>query len=299
MAAITEQRDKIGDKDVKVDNSKFKIKSIGYAAENLELGSTKLEISPVENLGYLHGEVNTDKEIIEEQGVDAKGNSYNVKIETSNSMTAEWLQWGSNRMTPPNVRRGERVLLWQYAEEDKYYWSSIGMDDHLRRLETVTMAFSNTKDESTKKLTAENSYFLEVSTHEKLVTLKTNKSDGENFAYCIQINTKDGKVVITDDVNNFIVLESEEKRIHLENADASKIILDKKDCLIETADSIKLKTNKFNVESHQNMVKSTETRIESNFSVKGGAFNHNGVNVGSSHTHSGVRGGSDSTGGPK
>lgn len=290
MADVLDKRDQIGNPDVKIDKSKFKIKSIAYAAENLELGKTLLEVTPVESLGYLHGEVNAEKETFEETGVDAKGNTYNVKIETSNAMVAEWLQFGSNRITPPNVRRGERVLLWQYAEEDKYYWSTLGLDDHLRRLETVTFAFSDTKDESTKSLTPENSYYFEVDTHNKLVTLSTSKSDGEPFKYVVQINAKDGKIVITDDTNNYIMLNSREKQLILENANGSKVNIEKKNITIDSGDSVTINTKKFKVNA--------KTEINGDTSTKG-SLRNNGTNVGSTHTHGGVRSGQSSTSTPR
>ena len=66
--------------------TKLFIKSIGYAAMNLELDSNKLEIYPVEEYGYTDGEINDDREQIEESGIDSAGNSYTDKIETSNTI---------------------------------------------------------------------------------------------------------------------------------------------------------------------------------------------------------------------
>lgn len=302
MVDITEKRDSVGNPDVKIDKSKFKIKSIAYAAENLELGKTQLEVTPVESLGYLHGEINTEREVFEETGTDSKGNTYNVKIETSNSMIAEWLQFGSNRITPPNIRRGERVLLWQYAEEDKYYWSTMGLDDHLRRLETVTFAFSATKDESTKKLTPQNSYYFEIDTHNKLVTMSTSKADDEPFGYVVQINAKDGKLVITDDTNNYIMLDSREKRWIIENVDGSKVDINKRVVDIFTGDSVNIKTNSFTVDANTARIDATTT-IDGQTTVNGdvsthGSLTNNKVNVGSSHSHGGVEGGRGRTSTP-
>lgn len=295
MADIIDKRDKVGNTEVKIDRSKFKIKTIAYAAQNLELGKTQLEVTPVESLGYLHGEINTEKEVIEETGIDSKGNTYNVKLETSNTMVAEWLQFGSNRITPPNIRRGERVLLWQYAEEDKYYWTTLGLDDHLRRLETVTFAFSDTKEESTKSLTPENTYYFEIDTHNKLVTLSTAKSDGEEFDYTIQINAKDGKIVITDDINNFILLNSREKQLLLENADGSRVNIVKKSITMDATDSVTINTKQFTVNGKTDI--NGSTNINGATSIKGSLTN-NGTNVGSSHTHGGVQGGRGSTSTP-
>lgn len=297
MATEYERRDSVGNVDVKQENSKFHIKSIAYAAQNLTLGETKLEVTPVEQLGYLDGEVTSDQEEFEETGVDAKGNAYSVKISTSNAMVAEWLKWGSNRDTPPNIRRGERVLLWQYAEEDKYYWTSTGLDDHLRRLETVRWVFSNTKDEDTEDLNETNSYYAEVDTHAKAITLRTNKSDGEPFAYNVQINTKDGCLTIMDDVGNSMGINSAINQVWMENADNSYVILDKKNIEINANDTIKMNARNVVIGATNVNVGASSTTIDSNVATNGSLTN-NGKNVGSSHTHGGVSSGPSRTGTP-
>lgn len=303
MAHESERRDEVGSTEIKIDKSKFYIKSIAYAAENLPIGSTKLEVTPVEALGYMQGEVTTDREVMEETGVDAYGNVYTAKIETSNAMVAEWLQWGSNRVTPPNIRRGERVLLWQYAQEDKYYWSAMGLDDHLRRLETVIYAWSNTKDEETQKLDPSNSYYAEVNTHEKVVTFRTNMSDGEPHAYLLQLNTKSGCLTVTDDVGNTFGINSASNQVWLENADKSYVVLDRKSVLINAQDEVNITAKSLNIKTQTNSVQSSTTDFNSNVNIQGntatkGGLTNNGKNVGSTHTHKGVTSGPSSTSTP-
>ena len=136
--------------------------------------------------------------------------------------------------------RGERVLLWRYADTDQYYWTTLGMDDYLRKLETVVYAFSDTKDESVKVLTPDNAYYLEISTHKKLVTFSTAKSDGEPYAYTFQFDTAAGRVTLADDVGNYMELDSKNTSITLENADDSKVVLDRKVINISSVDAINL-----------------------------------------------------------
>lgn len=88
-------------------------------------------------------------------------------------------------------------------------------------------AWSNTRDESVKILDETNTYYFQISTHLKLVTFSTSKSDGEPYAYTIQINTKKGYLIITDDIGNRIEMDSGEKIIEVENADGTKYVLDK------------------------------------------------------------------------
>ena len=120
-----------------MDQSLFHVYTIGRAASNRKLSSPLLEVYPIEHFGYLDGEINSDPTTTKASGVDANGKAYTTSVTTTNSIQATWIQWGSNRTTPPDVRRGERVLLWRYADTDQFYWTTLGMDDYLRRLETV------------------------------------------------------------------------------------------------------------------------------------------------------------------
>lgn len=315
----------------KVNKSKLFIKSIGYAAANLELNSKLLEVFPVEEFGYVDGEITDEREIIEESGVDAKGNVYSDKIETSNSLIAEWMPMSSNRYTAPNIRRGERVLLLQYADDDKYYWVTMGLDDHLRRRETVVLNLSNTVDESTTVLNSDNSYSIVWSTHTKELTIQTSKSDGEEHAYIVKIDTKAGMFIVTDDINNQISIESGEKRITLENADGAVISIDKKNIRMEAPETIDIKAKNVNITSESTKVSTTKYSLNSTtanivsakYSMSGGSIDmggsglnvgtgsvftgtvasigtitNNGVDIGSTHRHGGVRGGGDTTSTP-
>lgn len=222
--------------------SQFRLYSIAIAAENRKLDSHELECMPVEILGFVDGEITSDRQEFEDEGVDAFDESYTVKVSQSNSVVATWLQWGSNRITPPDIRRGERLMLWRFGDTDKLYWTDTGLDGFLRRLETAIWAFSNTRDESTKALTPENSYFMEVSTHRKQITLRTCKSDGEPFAYTMQLNTKEGVFTLTDDDENYIEFDSAERKITLKNKDGTVVILDKRNIFMVAPDLIKAVT---------------------------------------------------------
>ena len=260
--------------------SKFAIKSIGRAAANIDDATTILEVISVEDAGYSDGEITDGREKLEAQGVDQDGTVWNVAIETSNTIKAEWLPFNTNRFTVPNVRRGERVLLWQYGDNDKYYWTTMGLDDHLRRLETATFVFSNTKDESVKKLSPKNSYYFEVSTHTKQMTIGTSNSDGEKHTYVAQINTKDSLLTLTDDIDNFIQIDSNNNAITLHNGAGTMIQL-KGDTINITAKTLNVNVGK--------------TNFNSNTAFKG-SLTSNGKNVSDSHTHGGVSSGPSKTG---
>lgn len=228
--------------------SKLQLFSIGYAMENKKLSSKNLYITPIELLAYLDGDIVHEETKDTTEGVDYFGEHYSVSAISSNGLEAEWMPLGdSNRDTAPDIRRGARLLLYRYADADKYYWVDPGMDSGIKRLETVRWTFSNTKDESVKALSADNSWYMELSTHTKLITLATNKSDGEKFAYTIQVNAKEGAVTISDDVGNFFEIDSEERKLTLKNKDGSYFILDKGKGYWSTPESIDIDTREYSV----------------------------------------------------
>ena len=273
---------------VKATKSKLYFKSIARAAMNIDDSSPLLEVIPIEDLGYVDGEITTDRQPIEVQGQDHSGNVFNVAIETSNTILATWLPLGTNRLTVPHIRRGERVLLLQYGDVDSYYWIPLGWDDHLRKLETVTYAISNTKDENDTKLTVDNTYSWEMSTHKGLITLQTSKSNGEKFKYTLQINAKGSQLIVSDDADNFIEIDSEAKSVLLHNTSGSLLNVIGTNILAKCS-------GEYNVECNSYNVKASNATVQANTAFKG-SLTSNGKNISDSHSHTNVTKGPSTTG---
>lgn len=208
--------------------SKLKVYSLGIVAKNKPLDTNKIEVSPIEDLNMVNGEITDHGVEYESKGVDKNGGVYENSIASSNTVIATWMPIGSaNRYTSPDVRRGEYVMIYQFGDADQYYWVTMKDDLTLRKLETVIYAYSGTPDES-KGVTPETHYFLEISTHKKLVHFHTSKANGEPFVYDVQICTKDGYIIIQDDIGNIFTIDSKERRIELKNTDGTHQDMDKK-----------------------------------------------------------------------
>lgn len=216
----------------------FKIVSIGIVAENKALSSKDVDVTPIESMNMLDGEIKSEPTVVEAQGVDRRGQQFASKTIVDSTVTATWLPFGSNRVTAPDVRRGERVYLWQAANADKYYWTVSGMDDHLRKLETVVFAFSATKDAGASGIDLDKCYYFEVSTHNKSITLETSTANGEAHGYLVQINTAESVITIQDDAGNFFQLDSDEQKLILQNQAQSHVILDKTKINIKATDEV-------------------------------------------------------------
>lgn len=229
--------------------SKLQLHGLGVVVTNKLLNSKFIECTLIEEQPFLNGELTDNIEQIESTGISSDGTVYKTSLDATISVKAIWLPFGSNRATPPDVRRGETVVIYRFGDVDKYYWTSLQYDMKLRKLETVIYAFSNTQKEDMDGK-SDTTYYMEVSTHKKIVHLHTSKSDGEPFVYDFQLNTKDGSFIFQDDVGNFISLDSKNTRIELKNADGSWIDMDRKNINIYAPDSINMKAdNQINLEA--------------------------------------------------
>lgn len=248
--------------------SKLKFYSIGLVAENKKLGSTEIEATPIEELTMLDGEISAASQDYKGAATDSLGRNYESSVKTQVTISARWLRFGdANRMTAPDVRRGESVMLFQFGDADKYYWMTLKQDSHLRKLETVVWAISATQNESSQT-DADNSYYLEISSHTKVVHFHTSKADGEPFAYDIQINAKTGSILITDDVGNFISLDSSENRLELKNADGSHIDLNKENLAMIVPKNINISTQNFSLSSTNVKIESSSTTVSGSNSIR-------------------------------
>lgn len=225
--------------------SKYRVVSVGIAAENKALDSHILPVVPIEMFPLIDGEVMESLDEVDVSGLDQKDIEYTVKIKTTSTLTCEWMPHGSNRVTSPDVRRGERLLIWQYADSDKYYWTPTGMDDDLRRLETVIHAWSATPEIDAVLNLTENMYSLEVSTHGKHITLHTTQADGEPFEYTFQLNTAAGLFFLTDQDGNSIQLDSANRVIKAKNSDESEITIDRTRIYAYAKDEIQAKSDDY------------------------------------------------------
>lgn len=213
-----------------LDNSAsvFRCIAIGTAAENKKLKSNKLLVTPTEKLPFMDGEMVDRVDAIEYEGTDSTGTATAGTSFVSNNIEAHWLP-ETNRRTPPDVQRGERVEIYQYANNDKYYWRSCGLDDNLRRLETVVIGINANPNNGQNGVDPENMYFIEFSSHSKTITLSTSQKNGEVCTYDFQFDMANGKVVLQDNIGNYGFLDSIQRVIELKNALGTFFQLNKQD----------------------------------------------------------------------
>jgi hypothetical protein len=275
--------------------SKLQFYSLGIVASNKKLSSDKIEVTPVEEFPMLDGEISDNKVDYKADTTDKEGSAKSTSVKSTVTVNAKWLPINnSNRRTPPDVRRGEKVVIYKFGDTDEYWWNTLFNDSKLRRLETVIYAFSNNAKEGPED-SATSTYFLEVSTHKKLMHLHTSKSDGEPFSYDVQINAKDGMIVITDDADNFFVLNSKENRLTMQNGDGSVVDVDKTNIVFTATDSISLNSkdilvsasNETSIKSNINTLSATSNNVDGPIAASNGITLGTGSGGGTSATLSG------------
>jgi hypothetical protein len=224
--------------------------SIGIAAENLALSTsddkvnTTLLVTPHEKLTFVDGELKSNPISDTVSGTDATGNAFSTSITTDNTISAKWLSLGSNRHTPPNIRRGERVAIWRFGDSQQFMWTDLGWDQDYRKLETVTYVFNATQDQTDNTTTATNCYIVEVSTHKGTITLNTSKANGEATAYTVQFNAKNGTFTFADDQKQVFFIDTVNHRFLMQNADETSFLMDKQNFTIACKDTFTLNATK-------------------------------------------------------
>ena len=207
--------------------SKLQPVSLGRVCEDRQRKST-IKVIPIELLPGIAGTVECVQQDLTDEGINARGERYSVKLSTVNYVEAQWLSMSSNRRTAPDVVTDEQVLLWQVGDSEEYYWTSLGRDDSYRTLETVIYAIAATAEKNDDPLDGDNTYFLEISSHDQKILLSTANKNGEYCRYQFVFDLKKGQVRLNDERGNELCLDTRNTKITLRNADQTGIWLDRK-----------------------------------------------------------------------
>lgn len=221
------------------------IHSMGVVAAAKSTNSREIQVNLREMSSYMSGQVTVDPKQLEYKGTTASGEQVQDKLVTDGNVTAIWLPHGSNRVTAPDVQPGERVEVWRVGDEDKYYWTEMGLDDELRRLETVVIAISGSPATSENKDIGDGDwYFIEWSSHKKHMMMSNSKANGEVVQYVAKFDYGEGKFSVADDLDNAISLDSVKALWMMINTDKSMFKIDKKNVEIIAQDTFKLTAKK-------------------------------------------------------
>jgi len=186
--------------------SYFKMDSIGIVANDKKVGENTILVFPTEHLSEYEGVISEDEE--EEGGVMGVVSSGLSMLaggaERKVTLKADWLNvGGSNRVTAPDVMKGETVILYRMGDADRWFWSMMRGETDLRRKESVVHLYGNTEEHGVT-LDHENSYHTTISTKDKKIHLHTSNNDEEAAAFDILLKTDTGVLEVKDSNGNYL-----------------------------------------------------------------------------------------------
>lgn len=214
--------------------------SLGIVANDKEPNTDIVSVYPISVLPMVDGEI---QDSLMEYGAevdDGRGNKKQLNTQTSITVKAKWKPSDPNLMTAPDVQVGAKVQLYLEANTGYFYWDTYTNNDNFQKLETRVMAFSNTKEPSSRP-GPEHSWTQGISTHSKTVNfVHTTKSDGERWAYDQGIDVKDGLMFQKDDIGNQITIDSANSIVRLQTSHGAFIEINK--------DVINIKARQLNID---------------------------------------------------
>lgn len=221
----------------------YKYIGMGLVAENKPLDSKVILYTPVEETPKLDGDLVSENQRLESKYVDSRGQEQTATLYTNSARDALWLPDDSFRLTAPDVRRGEQVRLYRYADSQTIYWKEMGTGKRKRRGETVILGASGRIDMADSGLDEEdelieNHYRVEFSGHRRIINLTTSKANGEKSLYSLLLDGGNGLITLGDAEGNEFVLNTEAKQWGLRNSEGTYVVLDKKNLLMGAEENI-------------------------------------------------------------
>lgn len=260
----------------KVGEKGFHYIGMGLVTENKPLSTKTILVNPLELLPGQQGDQSSQLKRVAVSGKDFKSTFY-----TNNSREAEWLPSDSRFITAPDVRRGEKVRLYQYGDSNKWYWKEMGDGRSKRRGETVILGASgyfklNDSGLPEEKDIIENYYRVEMSGHRKCINIVTANKNGEKSIYKLLLDGARGVIALGDALGNEIYLNTDNKLINIKNSEGTFVCLDKKNLLLFAQEKMLLQSNYIGIKAKDLVVTTTNTTLTATNITTSGAWKHTG-----------------------
>ena len=203
-------------------SSAFRRIAKGNVAENMPINSEYCEITLTELNPIIDGGLAANIKDVTATSVDPSGKKTSSSLKIGNTIKAKWIRANDgNRVTPPNMRRGEPVSVYMLADIDTYYFTDDSAPG-MKRLETIINRYSATSDDGAT-LDSSNCYETVMSTHYKRMYIKTSNANGEPFIFSIDLDAGQGIFSVSNDVGDRIMLDAMSKTIIGQNSAGSII----------------------------------------------------------------------------
>lgn len=225
----------------------------------------------------------------EESAPNANGEVVTSKSLTSNTHPATWAAIGEpNRITPPDVREGSQVAIYQVQGQDKLYWTSFGVSTETHRLETVIWGYNASPNtDQDVPFDVNDYYMIAISTHTGHMTIRTSQANGEKSAFEIKVDGAAGNVVVRGSNDSVMEFNDHEASFTYQNKDKSTVNVDRKVMTLLTEDTINvfgklrlmLKTQHFGLECETIKIKADTADVKIGQTNWEGNIFHEGLHV--------------------
>lgn len=196
--------------------SVFAFLGIGEVVQDKEKTAWECNIFLKEHATFAEGTLGEDDKSPKEIKLKG-GGTYKLSNTASNTIWAKWLPLcNGNRLTPPDLCKGETVMICGFFGNDEYYWIKLFSEPDLAKRDVVTWLFSakpdgnegSENDVTTDYLTA--AYRFSVDCENKEIKLTTSDANGEKTIYSVQLDLEEGTFTIEDKTDNYMQLNSVE-----------------------------------------------------------------------------------------
>jgi len=144
-----------------------------------------------------------DKEAVFKDGKEV------IHLNKTKYILANWLNKSEpNRITPPNVCKGEKVVLYRFSNTDEFYWETEETDLRLRKEDHVIHTYSDKPSLDPTEDPINDRYTITFSPKNKELSIHTTDKYGEYTTYDIKIKTDEGYLEFKDGKGNSIKLDS-------------------------------------------------------------------------------------------
>lgn len=177
---------------------------LGMVVSDKAEHSWDIEVYPMEIMPTYSGDLTANPQNNVQQ-TNVFGENKNVTVSKDRRIRCRWLPLfdTSNRVSPPSVRKGETVIVINFAGLDKYFWvNGMYADYDLRKLENMTQFLSNKQSVGDNDLTK--GYYRQIDTYNKFIAWHTSDNDKEHCTYDYLLNTKEGNFKLWDGKDNYL-----------------------------------------------------------------------------------------------
>ena len=196
--------------------------SYGIVGEDKQPNSPWVEAIPIEINFSKPTDVQATEHSTDRTFTSANATDHVTSTE-GNTIPAKWWKFNSYQVTPPDVKKGDEIIIYRLGETDIYFWEDLN-SANVKTTVNVIYAFP-ADGENQMMDDLSNAYVLQVSSVEKMIQIRTSMANGEGAAFNFQFNLRDGTHQCTDQKGNKYWINSKENDVGMENENGTKFNL--------------------------------------------------------------------------